>query len=174
MNEGTDRPLAGRIRPGRFDDEDAVRTIADEVFAVFGEYGSWLPSYLSHQGVWSFVYEEAADVVGFAMLGIFEPERGGEERTGDLLAVAVKGSHQGRGIGTALIEAVTERARVMARVMRLREVRLTVAETNERARGLFGRFGFVPVDGDHGFYDKGQRALRLGLVLTSSDVVSTE
>jgi len=168
MIERRDRTLRGHVRPGRLQDEDEVRAIADQVFTVFGEYGSWLPGYLSHQGIWSFVYEERGEVIGFAMLGVFEPEAPGEGRLGDLLAIAVRASDQGRGVGTKLLEKVTEKARQLVSVVSLQEVRLTVAEPNVRAQRLFARFGFLPVEGDHGFYDKGQRALRLGLVLMSN------
>lgn len=153
------------LRPGRLQDEDQVRRIADEVFAVFGEYGSWLPGYLAHPGVWSFVYEEGGEVIGFVMLGVLEPESKGAGRLGDLLALAVAERHQGRGVGTALLEKVRDKALHLKKVLDLREVRLTVAEPNERARRLFARFGFVPIEGDHGCYDKGQRALRLRLPL---------
>jgi len=157
--------LHGEIRPGKLQDEERVRRIADEVFAVFGEYGSWLPGYIAHPGVWSFVYEEDAVVLGFVMLGVIEPEERGAGRLGDLLALAVADGHQGRGLGTALLEKVCEKARYLKHVVNLEEVRLTVAEPNERARRLFAWFGFVPIEGDHGRYDKGQRALRLRLAL---------
>lgn len=168
MVERTQSPQGGRLRPGRAQDEDAVRSIADEVFTVFGEYGSWLPGYLTHPGVWSYIYEERRDVVGFALLGILEPDERQGGRLADLLAIAVRASHQGRGIGTMLLKQVVEKARYLRHAIDLREVRLTVAEPNERARRFFVRFGFLPIEGDHGYYDKGQRALRLGLKLHSN------
>lgn len=159
------RPLTGQVRPGRASDEAEIRWITDAVFTVFGEYGSWLPGYLTHPGVWTFVYQERGKVIGFSMLGMLEPEAGGRKRLGDLLAIAVKPGEQGRGIGTRLLEETTAKARLLKKVMDLAEVRLTVAEPNEGARRLFARFHFVPLEGDHGFYDRGQRALRLRLML---------
>ena len=41
------------------------------------------------------------------------------------------------------------------------ELRLSVAEPNARARRLFEQFGFHFVDGEHGRYDGGQRALHM-------------
>jgi ribosomal protein S18 acetylase RimI-like enzyme len=155
--------LDGRIRAGRVQDEEAVRRIADEVFTVFGEYGSWLPGYLVHPGVWSFVYELSGRVVGFAMLGILEPEERGAGRLGDLLAIAVEEESQCRGVGQALLERIREKAHQLQSSHDLREVRLTVAEPNRSARQLFNRFGFEEIPGNHGCYDKGQRALRLRL-----------
>jgi len=146
-------------------DEVEVRRIADEVFDVFGEYGSWLPGYISHPGVWSFVYEVNGELAGFAMLGVLEPESPGEHRIGDLLAIAVRARYQGQGVGTLLLTRVTEEAQKLKETMDLQEIRLTVAEPNRGAQRLFHRFGFAHIGGDHGHYDKGQRALRLGLVL---------
>jgi ribosomal protein S18 acetylase RimI-like enzyme len=164
MPEGV-RPPEGHVRPGRAVDEEEIRWITDAVFSVFGEYGSWLPGYLTHPGVWTFVYLEEGEVLGFSMLGMLEPEAGGRQRLGDLLAIAVSPDHQGHGIGTRLLEETTARARVLKKVVGLAEVRLTVAEPNEGARRLFERFHFQPLEGDHGHYDKGQRALRLRLKL---------
>lgn len=160
------REHEGNLRPGRIQDEEQVRVIADEVFTVFGEYGSWLPGYLVHPGVWSFVYEESGVVVGFALLGVIEPEVKGRGRMGDLLAIAVRESHQGQGVGTRLLERIVQKARQLSTMLELEEVRLTVAEPNEGAQRLFKRHGFVAVEGDHGHYDKGQRALRLCLKLS--------
>lgn len=161
MVERSHRLCNGNVRPGRAEDEEAVRAIADEVFTVFGEYGSWLPDYLIHPGVWSFVFEVRRIVVGFALLGVLEPDERFGGRLADLLAIAVQTSHQGRGIGTVLLERVVEKAKYLRHTIDLKEVRLTVAEPNVRARRLFARYGFTPIEGDHGFYDKGQRALRL-------------
>ena len=44
-------------------------------------------------------------------------------------------------------------------------LRLSVAENNDRARRLFDELGFVAVEGDHGLYDGGQRALHMTLPL---------
>ena len=160
-----DKAIAGTIRAGGPRDQPAVRRIAEEVFAVFGEYGSWLPSYLEHPGVWSYVYEVDEQVVGFAMLGVLEPEDEKGGRVGDLLAIAVAHGRQSRGVGSALLAQVTAKAKQLKTVLQLEEVRLTVAETNEAARRLFESFGFHEMEGDHGHYDKGQRALRLRLRL---------
>jgi len=160
-----DKAIAGTIRGAGPRDQPAVRRIAEEVFAVFGEYGSWLPGYLEHPGVWSYVYEVEAQVVGFAMLGILEPEDEKGGRVGDLLAIAVSHAMQGRGVGSALLGQVAGKAKQLKTCLQLEEVRLTVADTNEAARRLFESFGFRAMDGDHGHYDKGQRALRLRLRL---------
>jgi ribosomal protein S18 acetylase RimI-like enzyme len=157
--------MPGALRGGVARDQESVRLIADEAFSVFGEYGSWLPGYLAHPGVWSWVWEVDGEIVGFAMLGVIEPDEAGAGRLADLLAIAVRSSHRGLGGGKALLDRVGEKGRELKSLLDVREVRLTVAEPNLRARAMFERFGFVAVPGDHGFYDKGQRALRLAFVL---------
>ena len=141
-----------------------MRWITEAVFTVFGEYGSWLPGYLGHPGVWTFVYEEHEQANGFAMLGVLDPEDDGT-RAADLLAIAVRPGCQDRGIGRSLLARVVDKAMTLKGILGVHEVRLTVADTNERARHLFGEFGFEPIPGDHGLYEKGQRALRLRLRL---------
>ena len=158
-------PLTGRIRIGRAKDADEVRRITDAVFTVFGEYGSWLPDYLTHPGVWTFVYVEDGRVRGFAMLGVLDNDDKSASRLGDLLAIAVRPDDQSRGVGTLLLERIVEKANRLHDAIKLCEVRLTVAEPNEGAQRLFARYGFEHLQGDHGYYDKGQRALRLGLKL---------
>jgi ribosomal protein S18 acetylase RimI-like enzyme len=154
----------GRVRPGEERDEEAVQRITEQVFTVFGEY-SWLPGYLGHPGVWTYVHETGGRVDGFAMLGILDAREEPGDRIGDLLAIAVCPGRQDRGIGRALLARIVEKARALTDSLGLVELRLTVAEPNDRARHLFETFGFEAVDGDHGRYERGQRALRLRLGL---------
>lgn len=142
-----------------------MRWITEEVFSIFGEYGSWLPGYLGHPGVWTYVFEQGGRVDGFAMLAVLDGEGGGKDRVSDLLAIAVRPTAQDRGIGRALLGRILEKARAIRTGLVLEEVRLTVADTNSRARHLFATFGFEEVAGDHGTYEKGQKALRLRLRL---------
>ncbi|MFC9971992.1 GNAT family N-acetyltransferase [Spirillospora sp. NPDC127200] len=53
--------------------------------------------------------------------------------------LAVSPAARGRGVGTALLNAVVAEARARG----LREVHLDVVDTNPRARALYERFGFV-------------------------------
>lgn len=78
-------------------------------------------------------------------------------RAGLLLAVLARGEHpgalvldgicvdadlRGHGIGSALLVAASEQARRRG----ARAVRLSVVDTNPRARALYQRLGFQPVD----------------------------
>ena len=112
--------LTGRLRIGRVKDADAVRRITDAVFTVFGEYGSWLPDYLTHPGVWTFVYVEDGKILGFAMLGVLDTDDSRASRLGDLLAIAVGPQDQGRGIGTVLLERIVEKANRLREAIKLR------------------------------------------------------
>jgi putative acetyltransferase len=69
------------------------------------------------------------------------------------LGIAVRDDWQGRGIGTALVAALIDRADNWMNVLR---IELTVYIDNESARSLYERFGFV-VEGVHRAY-----ALRAG------------
>ena len=70
-----------------------------------------------------------------------------------MLGIAVRDDWQGRGIGTALMAALIDRADHWMNVLR---IELTVFTDNEGARALYERFGFV-VEGTHRAY-----ALRAG------------
>lgn len=159
------RPDAGAVRPADARDRPAVLEITEAVFSVFGEYGSWLPGYLDHPGVWSFAHERDGRVCGFAMLGLLDPDPSARTRAAELLAIAVDPRHQGAGVGRALLRVVVEKGRELADSAGVEELCLTVAEPNRAARTLFARFGFDELPGDHGLYERGQRALRLRLPL---------
>jgi ribosomal-protein-alanine N-acetyltransferase len=83
----------------------------------------------------------------------------------DLLAIAVAPGHRGRGVGRQLLQAAVKRARELARVNVVCALRLTVAEGNPAARHLFENAGFRYVPRHEGHYPKGQRALRMELLL---------
>jgi ribosomal protein S18 acetylase RimI-like enzyme len=85
------------------------------------------------------VYGRAGAMWRGAALTVLErPQTGG-----DLLVdgIFVAESHRGRGVGSALIEALAHEA--LARG--LARVRLDVTHENPRARALYERRGFVPV-----------------------------
>jgi ribosomal protein S18 acetylase RimI-like enzyme len=79
----------------------------------------------------------------------------------DLVAIAVEPAWQARGVGRALLAFVEDEARTLAGGRSACSVRLTVAEDNAVARGLFEGTGYRPIDGEHGRYDGGQRSMGL-------------
>jgi ribosomal protein S18 acetylase RimI-like enzyme len=150
-------------------DPEWIRQTAAEVYADLGDYGKIIPAWMSHPGVLTFVEvsDEPGDVRrGFILIGFYEPEDLVPPRlVGDLLAIAVAPAFQRRGIGKSLLELAADVARLAYRDPPVRELRLTVAETNQAALALFRRAGFVVLDPKHGAYDRGQRALRMRLIL---------
>jgi ribosomal protein S18 acetylase RimI-like enzyme len=151
-----------RIRRGGSADAPFVRTVAEQVFAELGDYGRILPTWLVHEGVLTHIAEEDGVAVGYTMLGFYSagPPRA-DEYVADLLAIAVAPTAQGRGIGKRLLAHAIEQAAAARKRMPVVELRLSVAEPNARARQLFTQFGFAFVDGEHGRYDGGQRALHM-------------
>lgn len=157
------RADAFRIRRGGPADTEFVRRVAVEVFSHFGDYGRILPTWLMHDGVLTHVAEEPrgdwAVPVGYTMLGFYPIPK--DAFVADLLAIAVAPEAQGRGIGRHLLDHAILQAKAAKRRLSLRELRLSVADTNTRARQLFTQAGFRVIPGEHGFYDGGQLALHM-------------
>jgi len=149
------------IRFAQRGDTEAIRALSVEVFAQFGDYGTFLPRYLTDPWVRTLVRVDDGVIVGFAMLGLTPSRRQGGVLVADLLAIAVAPGHQGRGIGTALMA----RALALATALRGRygvdEVELSVADTNPGALRFFTRHGFLVADADEGRYPAGQVAIRM-------------
>jgi ribosomal protein S18 acetylase RimI-like enzyme len=152
-----------RIRRGGAEDVGFVRSVAIAVFAHLGDYGRILPSWLLHEGVMTHVGEEGGRPIGYTMLGFYPIPR--EEFVADLLAIAVAPEAQGRGFGRRMLEHAIAQAQSAQKRLRVRELRLSVADTNQRGQQLFVSAGFAFVPGDHGYYDGGQLALHMSRAL---------
>ena len=63
------------MRSGTADDNAFVRELSAEVFEQFGDYGSFLPMYLTHPSVFTVVAEKARRPVGFVMLALVSSQR---------------------------------------------------------------------------------------------------
>lgn len=149
------------VRPARAADKQAVAHLARHTLFPFGRYDELLPSWMAREGIFTFIAESRGEAVGLCMLGFFEDlERG---FYADLLAIAVAPASQRRGVGRMLVRfAITESR---TRMRSAKELRLSVADTNERARALFASEGFEPRPYELGTYDGGQVALRLAYPL---------
>lgn len=168
MRERLPLEAAVRFRRGGPGDAAFVREVAVQVFSELGDYGRILPGWLLHDGVLTHIAEETSSdpigdrPVGFTMLGFYPPEVGPKDDfVADLLAIAVAPTAQGRGLGRRLLEHAIAQVQAAALRLRIRELRLSVADTNLRARKLFQACRFRLVHGDHGFYDGGQLALHM-------------
>lgn len=161
------------IRMASSADFGRIVEIGADVYANLGDYREILPSWLSHPGVEAHVdvvpAPARAEVIrGFVMLGFYEPPM----PTGvspatlvDLLAIAITPVYQRQGIGRQLMRFSIGRAKSGSPPQLGCEMRLTVAEDNPVAQRLFSSFGFEVLDENHGSYDRGQRAIRMGLSL---------
>jgi ribosomal protein S18 acetylase RimI-like enzyme len=151
--------LHPHIRRGGGGDVEFIRTVAEQVFSHLGDYGRILPGWLLHDGVVTYIAEIDEQPIGYTMLGFYPVARG--EFVADLLAIAIGPDAQGRGVGKKLLAHAIAEARAARRRLPVRELRLSVADSNLRARRLFEQFGFKLMDGDHGVYDGGQVALHM-------------
>ncbi len=169
------------IRRGLPDDADWIRETAAGVYAELGDYRSIIPSWMSHPGVLTFVdADDSGHRHGFILVGFYEPPGTAGVSTAvgpvaaatedsdpsaryvaDLIAIAVAPEFQRQGSGKRLLEYAIDLATLAGRRVPVHEIRLTVAETNQVALGLFRRFGFEVLDAQHGTYDGGQRAIRM-------------
>ena len=161
MKERFDLPGGPRpiIRRGGLHDIDFVRSVAEQVFSHLGDYGRILPGWLAHEGVVTHIAELDGRAIGYTMLGFYPVAR--HEYVADLLAIAIAPGAQGRGVGKQLLEHAVAEARAAKRRLPVRELRLSVADSNTRARKLFAQFSFKMMDGDRGRYDGGQVALHM-------------
>jgi ribosomal protein S18 acetylase RimI-like enzyme len=170
------RPTAPRLRTATSDDADFVRSLSEVVFQQFGDYGGFLPGYLSHPSVFTSILEDEQDQLGFVMIALVLSEeplpepapvsplrRGGEERwlDAEILAIAVAPERQARGHGRALIQHAIDFAEAWALSSGVRSLQLNVAETNHRAFAFFERHGFRVLSEDDGAYPRGQRSIRM-------------
>jgi ribosomal protein S18 acetylase RimI-like enzyme len=148
-----------RIRRAGADDAEFVRQVAIDVFHHLGDYGRILPTWLLHDGVITHIAEEGGTPVGYTMLGFYPMGTSG--LVADLLAIAVSPRAQGRGIGKRLLQHIIDHVRDSQKRLPVREIKLSVADNNARARRMFAEFGFALVPGEHGYYDGGQVALHM-------------
>jgi ribosomal protein S18 acetylase RimI-like enzyme len=149
-------------------DHDWIASVAADVYGALGDYGAIIRSWLDHSGVLTYLEEvdgssDTAVRRGFTLLGFYEPVGPpGRPSIADLLAIAVDRAHQRQGVGRLLLEHAIQLAAMAGRSAGVIEIRLTVAETNAVAQRFFAASGFAVLDEQHGHYDGGQRAIRMG------------
>ncbi|WP_373049545.1 GNAT family N-acetyltransferase [Vulgatibacter sp.] len=148
------------FRPASAADTTFVRELSTEAFAPFGDYRDLLPRWTAVPGVSTWVAVERAPC-GFVMVGFYFGDPGRTWVYADLLAIAVSPACRGRGMGRRLLRHAVEVAQTARTSFDVRELRLTVADSNERALHLFATEGFLVSEENHGRYDGGQLALRM-------------
>ncbi|WP_443063248.1 GNAT family N-acetyltransferase [Streptomyces sp. NBC_00445] len=145
-----------RLRALEVDADAFGSTLADERAR---SEGSWLQRILV--GAW-FLAWAAEQAVGVAAL-VAPLGSSTEERQLDAMWVAP--DWRGRGVGEALISAAIGHAAAHGAT----SVSLTVADSNERARGLYQRMGFRPTgERSPRPRDRHQMRERFGLILATA------
>lgn len=165
MKETTPREASRAAAPVAFrlarpSDRRFVRGLAERVFSVYGSYDRYLVEWFGTQGVVTLLAEIDQTPVGLAMLMAYPNPAKRTEALADLLAIAVAPEYQSQGIGTLLLRKSIEEAPLLDAVIPIREIHLSVAETNARGQRLFSRHGFR-YSRDEGLYPAGQRALHM-------------
>jgi ribosomal protein S18 acetylase RimI-like enzyme len=161
------------IRRATVLDAEWIRDTAAHVYAALGDYGRVIPGWVAHPGVVTYIETATPEIRrGFILLGFYAPWTVSEterssihpgELVADLLAIAVAPEHQRHGVGKTLLTYAIDLVREASARAPVRELRLTVADTNTVAQRLFDFFGFEVLDENHGAYDGGQRAIRMRL-----------
>ena len=154
------------IRRASAADHPWIAAVAADVYGDLGDYGTIIRSWLGHPGVLTYLDEmrEGASTLprGFTLLGFYEPPGAEAGSTiADLLAIAVDRPYQRHRIGSRLLEHAIHLAGLSRDGTRIREIRLTVADSNQIGQRFFASFGFQVLDENHGHYDGGQRAIRM-------------
>ena len=142
------------------EDRRFVRELGERVFSIYGSYDRYLVEWFETRGVVTLMAEIEQTPVGLAMLMAYPNPANRGEALADLLAIAVAPEHQSQGIGTLLLEKSIEHAPLLDTTIPIREIHLSVAETNARGQRLFSRHGFR-YSRDEGIYPAGQRALHM-------------
>lgn len=146
-------------------DVEHIRRLSKSVFSEFGPYASLLPRFFATQGVTTYMAREGKEVLGFVLLGFLpwadSDGAKGEPWIADILAIAVKPTHQHRGVGRLLMRQAFVLTQEMADWREIREIQLTCAENNQIGLAFFKSLGFQVIDRNHGHYANGQKALRL-------------
>jgi ribosomal protein S18 acetylase RimI-like enzyme len=148
------------IRRGTEADHPWIAQLATEVYRDLGDYGQVMPQWLVQPGVLAWLDDDAGLRRGFAVLA-FYVDHGLHRTVADLLAIGVVPAHQRAGIGSALLGHVVAVVSAVGPAHGITDLRLTVAHTNLVGQRWYHKSGFRPVEGDHGLYANGQRAIRM-------------
>lgn len=146
-------------------DREFLESLAGEAFRLFGNYGRLLRGWSEEPGVHTYVAREDRARVGFVMLGFYYQDHERRGVYGDVLAIAVAHTQRGRGVGRLLLRHAVEMSYQARRTLDVREVRLSVADSNLAAQRLFTSEGFREGPEARGRYDGGQEAIRMVLQL---------
>ncbi len=165
MKDSTDSSKATRypeveIRPAQKQDLNFVRSLAVDVFSIYGSYGHYLTEWFDSEEVSTWIGEVEQKPIGLVMLQPRPHSRNPQAAVAELLAIAVVPSKQSRGVGSVLLDYAISAASALPCPLPIIEIHLSVADGNSKAQRLFSRHGFR-FRGGQGIYPAGQRALHM-------------
>jgi [ribosomal protein S18]-alanine N-acetyltransferase len=136
-------PDGHRLRPMTTVHLDAVMAIEVAAYAFPWSRGNFIDSLAAGHPAWLLTHSDGT-LLGYfiAMFGVDELH---------LLNITVAPAAQRRGHARRLIDALVG----LARARRASQLWLEVRDTNERARGMYERLGFVQVGVRKGYYPAG-------------------
>ena len=153
MNAMLDTRL--RFRPMQMADLDAIMAIEPTIYPYPWTRGNFSDSLDAGYSGW--VYEEQGRIIGYAMLMLVLDEA-------HLLNISIAKSHQGRGLGRALLEYMMQVARGHGAANMFLEVR----PSNLSAIRLYESTGFNEMAVRRGYYpaaDGREDAILMGMAL---------
>jgi ribosomal protein S18 acetylase RimI-like enzyme len=134
--------------------------LSGHVFSAYGPYDEIIARWASFPHVITVVIEEKDQPRGFAMIN---PTLGVQNLPkGELIAIAVDPEHQGRTIGTKLLQYME----ALVRSLGIEEMIIHTASINRAAYRFFERNGFIQRGWVDSYYPMGQRALEMSKTLT--------
>jgi len=121
---------------------DAIAELEIRAFAVPWSKKTFESAFAADTVSFFAAVEDGA-LLGYACLMAVPPE-------GELMNIAVDDAYRGRGIGSALMEAVLEKASALG----TESVYLEVRESNAAARHLYEKYGFSVIGRRRNYYRK--------------------
>ena len=160
-----------KIRLAFPNDLPFLRSLALEAFSIYGNYETVLTDFFLSKGVYTYVAEgiqNGAAIPAGVLMMVVRKQKRREPYFIEILAIAVELAHQGRGIGSCMIEFAKQWPRCFSGRIPITEVHLSVAESNVEGRSFFKHHGFEIFRKEPWKYPAGQTAFRMRYVLKKS------
>jgi ribosomal-protein-alanine N-acetyltransferase len=156
LGKSMPKKRAVTIRPATSPDAVFIRSLSHDQFSRYGPYEDILLEWFESGAALVFVALHRSNPVGFAMLGrpLQLMDAG---PTWEIVAIAVLPHHHRKGVGNALMLAVTGAARDWGASALI----LHTAVENRAAQLLFRKHGFEAFQLKPNFYPEGQDALMM-------------
>lgn len=132
------------IEDGKKEDQSFIKELSQALFSEYGEYGSFLPSFLERKEARVWTASHGKSKVGFIIVAPYEEL----SETFEVVAVALAPRYQGRGIGKLLLDVALK----FMKDSNLENVVAHVAQGNNASFNLFISKGFLPVSIKKRFY----------------------